>query len=121
MTKRKPVAGAIHDPDLYAEMSKPFATRAEYDRAVEVFAAGLRALRKECGLANVVYLIADGVEGKGDMMRRGHIGDSAMVMPMLATAFGHERAMAIDAIDSRAKQAEQQMLQTLAQADEKDA
>lgn len=61
------------DPDLYARMSAPFATKGVADDAIGRFMLGVRALREECGVAEIImiaiaYFADDGGERHGTCM-----------------------------------------------------
>lgn len=49
------------DPDLYASMSKPYESKEAADAAIERFMVGVKKLREECRIAEVVMLVANHV------------------------------------------------------------
>ena len=61
------------DPDLYARMSSPFATKGAANDAIGRFMLGVRALREECGVAEIImiaitYFADDGGNRHGTSM-----------------------------------------------------
>ena len=47
------------DPELYARMSKPYESKEAADAALKRFMLGVKALREECGIAEVMMLVAN--------------------------------------------------------------
>lgn len=93
--KRKPRAepgAVINDPNLYAEMSRPFATADEANAAFRAFLVGVRALRIKHRIADVVTVVSASVEGEGTRINWGQNGDATLASLMLSFALGASEA-----------------------------
>ncbi len=89
-------AEPIHNPDNYRELSKPFATEAEADAAVEGFWKELYELRNKYKIPDIYLILrmgvvgADGVEGMCHSTMQA--GSPSYAESMTAWAFGCEQA-----------------------------
>lgn len=81
----------IHDPALYAELSRPFATNEEASAALADFFAAVRVCRIRYRIADVVT-VACVKEPQATVVSYGQNGDSAKTALMLAWALGREEA-----------------------------
>ena len=95
----------IKDPATYRRMSEPLASQEEANKAVEAFFEDLRALREKHHIRDVVVVaqlayVDGGAEGLRIVTLT--IGSRAEALPMLATAFGHERAQWVAMLDKTA-------------------
>lgn len=98
--------GPIKDPATYRRMSEPLASAAEAEAATIAFFEELRALREKHHVRDVVAIVqvpylADGEESMSLVTLT--IGSRAEALPMLATAYGCERASYIAAVDKAAR------------------
>lgn len=84
------------NPDLYREMSQPFANADEAEKALTGFFEELGELRKKHRIANAYTIIAVMVVGsdgeEGEVVTSGMYGDSLRAESLTAWAFGHESA-----------------------------
>ena len=53
------------DPELYARMSKAYESREDAEAALRRFMLGVKKLREECGVAEVMLLVANHYVGPG--------------------------------------------------------
>jgi hypothetical protein len=91
---------SIRDPEMYARMSKPFETKEAMYEALDAFFTELYALRVKHKIPDVGYIICAKVEGdENSYVQSGHIGDASLAAPMLAAAYGQERARLTKALD----------------------
>ncbi len=111
--KVKRGAQKIVDPKTYAEMSVPHASRAAFNEAMAGFETELRALRVKYKVRDLVYVIADEVEGDGSIMTRGSCGDTGLIITLLACAYGQERANVMNDHDEAVRRAEKATLARL--------
>lgn len=93
---------AIKDPATYRRMSEPLASATEAEAATIAFFEELRALREKHHVRDVVAIVqvpylADGEESM--RLTTLTIGSRAEALPMLATAYGYERASYIAMLD----------------------
>jgi hypothetical protein len=97
----------MKDPKMYREMCEPHGSLFDGNTALEKFFALVKAARQECRIADVhvlaVIRYADG-DDEAEGMGRVHYGDSLRALPLLAEAYGTERAN-FDAMLSKVKRA----------------
>jgi hypothetical protein len=86
----------INDPDLYRELAVPFGDVEDANVALEDFYEELREIRAKYKIADVYVVVAvraileDGTEG--EFMSNSMNGNSLKALPMVAWAFGKEKA-----------------------------
>lgn len=100
------MTGAIKDPATYRRMSEPLPSKAEAASAIEAFFADLRLIREKHHMRDVVAVVqVPYVEGDLEGMDIGTltIGSKAEALPLLALAYGAERAGYLAMVDRAAR------------------
>ncbi|HXI14987.1 MAG TPA: hypothetical protein VNM48_01355 [Chloroflexota bacterium] len=93
MTKKLPQE-TVHNPDLYHQLSVPFAAREDSNDAVDAFMADVEQAREKHRIADVYVIVettvvVDGTETQGSYMKAW--GSGLKPYPMVAAAYGYER------------------------------
>lgn len=68
------------DPELYARMSKPYASQAEADASIKRFMLGIKKLREECGIAEVLMMVANHVDAAATGAGKNTVTCQALVL-----------------------------------------
>ena len=87
--------GPIKDPATYRRMSEPLASPEEASKAIEAFFADLRAIREKHHMRDVVAVVQVAYVDNGEEALSTAsmvVGSKAEALPLLAVAYGNERA-----------------------------
>jgi hypothetical protein len=93
-----------NNPKLFREMNEPYANATEAQSSMDAFAEGVKKLREEHKVTNVLVVVnynivhEDSEEGEGEYFGTLSFGNSLQMLPMAAYAYGHQREAQNEAI-----------------------